>query len=73
MQCERIPALALPALTDAATLEHDVLTTEFAEVVAHRQAGLTTADHDGLDVLMATTAQLAARASRRLAWMLSAK
>ena len=46
---QRVPALRTPALGDAAALQHDMRHAHQGQVFAHGDAGLASADYQGVD------------------------
>ena len=48
---EAVPACGAPALGNPVTLDHQMVDPLFREMRAHRQAGLATADNDGVHVI----------------------
>ncbi|GLY69690.1 hypothetical protein Atai01_63090 [Amycolatopsis taiwanensis] len=67
---EGIPPLRAPALGDPLALEHEVRYAAVAEVLAHRDAGLATADDDDLDFLLVRHAGIVGRVRRSVQQML---
>ncbi len=47
-QAKRVPAFAVPAFGDPATLDHEVVVVAVGEAAAEREAGLATADDEGV-------------------------
>ena len=52
---QRVPALRAPALGDAVPLQDEVRHAALAQVLAHRHAGLTSADDEDLDLFLVMT------------------
>src|SRR5215208_264266 len=48
-QAKSFPALCLPRIRHLASFEHDMLDRPLAKTAAHRQAGVSGAEHDGID------------------------
>ena len=48
---QAVPSLRTPALDDAMPFYDQVRTAAFAQMLAHCEAGLTSANNQGLDVL----------------------
>ena len=49
LKAKRIPVFASPSLRHAPAFEYDVLSTELAKVIAHRQAGLAATYNDSFN------------------------